>query len=428
MQAAAATKSTSCCNNGDDVPKVSVSAEESTLTYTSNGSPLTPASSQDNQNAYSTTSARCVIPPAVRGGTVAAGNDYSISGGGEDHAVQGTLAQVVSKYVGVGFDSMSVLTNRAISSSPNPCLLSTQVPYSDDSSLTNSPVSSSATDTASSPEYSASRPHHGSSSPSQHFSLPARQLTFSPSNMTANPDNLQSILPSSCMSNNSSSSLPNSGMMQFSDHLQQQQHHQQHEQRAGEWLWNNNNNSCTSQLPESWNNLSDIPPAWQFQLSNADPFLEQPNVALNADFSYTRDAITSDLFTSGSSGGDVNPSAANMTWHPHHPHQEFQSNSEVDDDGHCFLSTDDHSWQFGGHCDDHSSVSCLSDNMSTGGDFFGSDLIYLPNDLGNYPPSDPSGMMMMQQQQQQQPMLFGDVRLFPDHLMMDQQLEPLIYA
>jgi hypothetical protein len=328
---------------------------------------------------------------------------------------------------------MSVLTNRAISSPPNPCLLSTQVPYSDDSSLANSPVSPSATDTASSPEYSASKPHHGPSSPSQHFSLPARQLLFSPPTMTANPDNLQSILPSSCMSNNSSSSLPNSGMMQFSDHLQQQQqHHQQHEQRPGEWLWNNNNNnnnnSCTPQLPETWNNLSDVPPAWQFQLSNADPFLEQPNVALNADFSYTRDAITPDLFTtSGSSGGEVNPSAANMTWHPHHPHQEFQSNSEEDDGGHCFLSTDDHSWQFGGHCDDHSSVTCLSDNMSTGGDFFGSDLIYLPSDLANYPPSDSSGMMMMQQQQQQ-PMLFGDVRLFPDHLMMDQQLEPLIYA
>lgn len=130
----------------------------------------------------------------------------------ESKIISGTLDQVVSKYV----DS-SVIVNFEDTGSelgviePRKCLLSTQVPFSDESSSSISTMSRSA-DTASSPTRAAadspglfSLSSEVESTYSGPYSSEARHqpsaaLTLNTS-LCRNPDNLESILPPSLLTN-----------------------------------------------------------------------------------------------------------------------------------------------------------------------------------------------------------------------------------
>jgi hypothetical protein len=144
----------------------------------------------------------------------------------------GTLAQVVSKYVCIDGPCRRMVgsdnTNN-LSAESSKCLLSTQVPYSEDSST--SSVSPSA-DTATSPD-------------SASVVVPDSDVNLYCS-VNQNPDNLQSILPSNM-------------------NLNQQQ---------GEWASNVTRlrslevpaswSGVACEPSETWSNLCELPAAWQY--------------------------------------------------------------------------------------------------------------------------------------------------------------------
>ena len=153
----------------------------------------------------------------------------------------GTLAQVVSKYVcidnGHGIMPSKPLENQASESSQ--CLLSTQVPYSEDSST--SSVSPSA-DTATSPNSASALPTP------VYTEIPFAPFPTKSSMFNQNPDNLSSILPSNM-------------------NLQQQA-------QLGEWPTDMPRLRCLevpaswSGIPcepsETWTNLCELPAAWHY--------------------------------------------------------------------------------------------------------------------------------------------------------------------
>lgn len=217
----------------------------------------------------------------------------------------GTLAQVVSKYVCIdnghrNIPSISLDNNRSESSK---CLLSTQVPYSEDSST--SSVSPSA-DTATSPDSISALP--ASVDSEMNFTSYSGKSSM----FNQNPDNLLSILPSNM-------------------NPQQQQ---------GEWPSNMTRLRCLEvpaswsgvicEPTETWSNLCELPAAWQYY---TDPGLVANEMEVEL-VDVKRDLAMRSC------------DAASPAWQPY-------------DDGcdGCFLSAD---WRF----PEGSSISCMSDTSS----------------------------------------------------------------
>lgn len=228
----------------------------------------------------------------------------------------GTLAQVVSKYVCIDTGKAGSSFGTQLSDSSK-CLLSTQVPYSEDSST--SSVSPSA-DTATSPDSASGLPTSGDS-----------EMVFcKPSMFSQNPDNLQSILPSSV----------NGYESQYSMNTQMQ----------GDWPINMTRlrslevpaswSGVTCEPSESWSNLCELPAAWQYYTD--------PGLVAN-DMEVELVDVKRELAMRNMSCEAASSAAA--------PWQSFQ------DDGcdGCFSSAD---WRFPVHCDAGSSISCLSDTGS----------------------------------------------------------------
>lgn len=177
----------------------------------------------------------------------------------QEYAVRGTLAQVVSKYV----------------DPDHQCLLSTQVLYSEDSSL--SAVSPSA-DTASSPNSITAKTYVVPSPSGPVLSRcseagesvtepPAAAEVCSPLQplwpTQQNPDNLESMLPS-----NMRMRATDSGVLSSSGNRQPR----------GGWSWSSTAPPLTynqiSQVnlieadpAETWSNLCELPASWQFDQS-----------------------------------------------------------------------------------------------------------------------------------------------------------------
>lgn len=262
----------------------------------------------------------------------------------------GTLAQVVSKYVSIENGAPNGVPNnaslRAVPSNsvdnndklvdPSQCFLSTQVPYSEDSST--SSVSPSG-DTATSPDSWFQLP-----APSTDSFVPAGGKMHQLCNATTNPDNLQSMLPPS-----------------FCSGMHINQYHR------GDWTLHeicnldvesirplNTWNGATCGAPsESWSNLCELPAAWQYYTD--------PGMVAN-EMEHELVDVKRELAMRSYNCEEAGSSSAWLT---------FQ------DDGcdACFSSDD---WRFPHSVDaDNSSVSCLSD--------LGDD--YLCNDVVRYPSS-----------------------------------------
>ncbi|XP_024401854.1 uncharacterized protein [Physcomitrium patens] len=160
----------------------------------------------------------------------------------------GTLSQVVSKYVTVDKETLTVSSsspdNRLVDSSQ--CFLSTQVSYSEDSS--SNLVVSSYIDTATSPDSARFIPSSvESSEPGS-----AAGVTFcNTSSSNRNPDNLQSILPP-----NVSSAMHNAPRPVYAQPCLD-------EPRPG-LTQNATWSDVTHDRAESWRNLCEPPAAWQY--------------------------------------------------------------------------------------------------------------------------------------------------------------------
>lgn len=251
----------------------------------------------------------------------------------------GTLAQVVSKYFPIDNGVLRNVTSNEALGMTDPgdslvdssqCFLSTQVPYSEDSST--SSVSPS-NDTATSPDSATARSPPRFLPSSVENSLDpgsaVEMINFSSSTtFNQNPDNLQSILPLSVSSamqqlgdwlncSSSSSSQPEQNIVTVS-------------MTQKSWT------SCEPQpAAESWSNLCELPAAWQYYID--------PGLVAN-EMEHELVDVKRELATHGSCEGSV-------AWH-----QNFQDGCDA-----CFFSDD---WQFPAQYTDSGSVSSMSDANS----------------------------------------------------------------
>ncbi|KAG0563878.1 hypothetical protein KC19_8G066600 [Ceratodon purpureus] len=264
----------------------------------------------------------------------------------------GTLAQVVSKYLPVDNGVLRTVTsNDAVDMTDvcdshvdsSQCFLSTQVPYSEDSSTS---TVSPAHDTATSPDSTIARsPPRFLPSLVENSLDPgsAIEMISFPSSTTfnQNPDNLQSILPLSVLP---LSILPlsiSSSLQQRGDWLNCSSSSSSQPEQKNIVTVSMAQNSWTSCEPhqaasESWSNLCELPAAWQYYTD--------PGLVAN-EMEHELVDVKRELDTHDSCEGSV-------AWH-----QNFQ------DEGcdACFFSDD---WRFPAQCTDSGSVSSVSDANS----------------------------------------------------------------
>lgn len=171
--------------------------------------------------------------------------------------VAGSIAQVVSRYVDSSPRSMRTGTRNALGINSNPCLFSTQVPYSDDSSLS----------MASPPADTASYPNSGVVSHSSVVGLP-RDVPVSevccrsnqgPVDPTQNPDNIQCMLPLSLRTSLSLDSQDLYGDLPLGWSVQPQ--------TTTTGLISSSSfypQTMEPDLSQTWSNLCELPASWDF--------------------------------------------------------------------------------------------------------------------------------------------------------------------